>query len=183
MFNSRGDGYNQSMSALPAWPKRKRTRLDGFDYGLGFAYFITLCTKKRLALFGQVINRALAPSPAGEMIARLWQELPGNFPGLVLDVFAVMPDHFHAILGLIDSPTGQDGPAQGRPLLTLPSIVKRFKSITTVGYIKGVKELGWPAFDGQLWQRSYYDHVVRCDADLEIRRSYIYNNAVAWQLK
>jgi putative transposase len=171
------------MASGASLPQRKRNRLDGFSYGLGYAYSVTLCVRERRELFGLIEHDELLPSPAGMMIATIWQELPRRCPGVVLDVFSVMPDHFHGILGLIGK-LRVDQPLADKPReQSLPEIIRQFKSRTTVEYTRGVKEAGWPSFNGRLWQRSYYDHVIRCDTDLETRREYIYNNAIAWQLE
>jgi REP element-mobilizing transposase RayT len=90
------------------YPKRKRLRLPNMDYGAGNTYFITICTHDRARLFGQITADKVVVSSAGEMVARVWSGLPENIPGLVLDEFVVMPNHIHAILGII-KPVGGRG--------------------------------------------------------------------------
>jgi putative transposase len=66
--------------------------------------------------------------------------------------------------------------------LTLPDIVHWFKTMTTNEYIHGVKNLGWPPFPGKLWQRNYYEHIIRQEADLDRIRRYIIENPIKWSL-
>ena len=80
------------------------------------------------------------------------------------------------------------GQAQGRPLPggetvrpALGQVMGAFKSITTVGYIRGVKRQSWPSFHKRLWQRNYYEHIIRNERELQAIRKYILNNPASWQ--
>ena len=64
----------------------------------------------------------------------------------------------------------------------LPRVVQWFKTMTTNEYIRGVKQFGWPRFDGRLWQRNYYEHIIRDDDELNLVREYIVNNPLQWEL-
>ncbi len=81
-------------------PARKSTRLGEYDYAQDGAYFVTFCTQNRAHLFGEVVNWTMRLNAAGMMIDHWWQELPRKFPGIELDVYVIMPNHFHAILVL-----------------------------------------------------------------------------------
>ena len=91
-----------------------------------------------------------------------------------------MPNHFHGII-FIASPTAlaDKGGHVGPPL---QRIMQWFKTMTTNEYIHGVKEHGWPAFQGNLWQRSFYEHVIRDEESLNRIREYIVNNPQRWEL-
>ena len=118
---------------------------------------------------------------AGRMVQAVWDELPAHYPGVAIDAFVVMPDHIHGIVragaGSRARPVGfcpDDTPATAG--MSLPEVVNRFKTMTTKRYADGVKQDGWPRFPGTLWQRNYYEHIVRNDADLNRIREYIRNN-------
>ena len=102
------------------------------------------------------------------MVADTWLEIPGQFPAARLDSFIVMPNHLHGIIRIDRLPRCQ---RQG-----IGWIVMAFKSRTTVLYIRGVREAGWPPFDGRLWHRNYYERIVYTPAALTRTRSYINNN-------
>ncbi|MEA2108658.1 MAG: transposase, partial [Pseudomonadota bacterium] len=80
-------------------------------------------------------------------------------------------------------PQGDDGQPQGvAPTLSLPDVVHRFKTMTTKRYVAGVKQNGWLRFDGKLWQRNYYDHIIRNENELNRIRRYIVDNPAKWEL-
>ena len=181
--------------------KRRSIRIRGYDYARAGAYFITICTQNRALLFGEIVDGEMVLNDPGLMIARVWNELPIRFPHLELDACVVMPNHIHGIMVLHpesvdDQKSGGDhtlgehntqtGEHKVRPYGTLPDTVGRviqaFKSITTHEYVRGVKQYGWPQFKGKLWQRNYYEHVIRNDAELNRIRKYITENPAQWAL-
>jgi REP element-mobilizing transposase RayT len=153
-------------------PRRKPMRLRGFDYHDRRMYFVTPVTHHRIAHFGTVHHGAMVPSPVGVMVAQVWQEIPRSYPEVTLDAWVVMPNHLHGLLLLEDSDDGEPH--------ALGDIVRWFKTITTNRYIHGVRDQGWPRFPGHLWQRNYYDHLVRTDPDLDRIRTYIATNPATW---
>ncbi len=153
-------------------PARRDTRLPGWDYRSTGPYAITIVSQHREWFFGGVTNGNLDHSTAGEMVKTVWSEMVVEYPRVSLDAFVLMPNHLHAIVYL-----SQDGPA-GNP--TLSDVVQRFKSITTARYSTGVREYGWQPYDRKLWQRNYYDHIVKDRADLERCRRYIVANPRNW---
>lgn len=144
--------------------RRRSIRLQGYDYARAGAYFITICAQDRECLFGEVQNGQVALNSAGMMVAEYWEGLEKLYPEVELDASVVMPDHFHGILVLA---------GEG---LALSTLVQRFKSMTTRDYITGVVEKGWRPFRGRVWQRGYYERVVRGPKELEQLRHYIANN-------
>ena len=181
--------------------RRTPMRLPSYDYAAGGVYFVTIVTQGKRCLFGRIESDEMQLSAAGEMLREEWEGLPERFPSVGLDQFVVMPNHIHGLVVIGSSgeaPTrgGRhdgvgDGPRRGdctpdraatRAAPTLSDVVGAFKSVTTVEYIRGVKSLGWPAFEGRLWQRNYYDHVVRNERDLDRIRQYILENPLKWAL-
>jgi REP element-mobilizing transposase RayT len=136
---------------------------------------------------------------AGRMAQEQWIRLPERFPNASLDVFVVMPNHLHGIISLHEAvahPVGAPlvgalGPGTmgdeetrtgTRPAPTLGEVVGAFKSITTREYVLGVRRLGWPSFRQRVWQRNYYEHVIRGEDDLGEIRSYVVTNPMRWEL-
>jgi putative transposase len=157
-------------------PKRRRSlRLKGYDYAQAGAYFVTICAQDRACLFGNVVEESMCLNDAGHMFAMLWNDIPVRFADLEVDTFVVMPNHVHGIVVLSDTANGatKSAPALG-------AVVAAFKSMTTVHYIRGVKTRGWPEFRQRLWQRNYYEHVVRDESELDRIRRYIDENPARW---
>ena len=142
-------------------------RLKDYDYSQNGAYFITICTNNRELLF--------EPEEVKEMISNVWNELEKKYNHIVIDDFIVMPNHIHGILFIV-----------GADLRVCPnnlgSIVRWFKTMTTNYYIKGIKDKGWISFNVKLWQRNYYEHVIRNEDELRKSRKYIKENPLKWEL-
>lgn len=156
---------------MTTYPVRRGQRLKGFDYSTSGFYAITVCVQDRLPLFGHVEHAVMHRSEAGIAIDRNWQELATRFPGVSSDVVMVMPDHLHGILAL-------DGQTP-----TLSHLLDWFKGQSTARYARGVRDAGWRRFSGQLWQRGYYDRIIRKDEDLEAIRAYIVSNPERWEVR
>jgi putative transposase len=158
-------------------PKRKLQRLRNYDYSQNGAYFVTICTHKRLCLFGQIKDKMLCLNDAGQMVFNRFNEIPQFYSGIEIDQFIVMPNHLHAILMINHS-----GTTQGSfPTMALPGYIQRFKSLTTRLYIEGVKNGCYPPFDKKLWQKSYYDHIIRSEKQYQKVSEYIQTNPLKWQ--
>lgn len=159
---------------------RQSLRLKGYDYSQSGAYFVTLCTLDRLCLFGSVVKDTVQLSNAGKMIQKIWEEMPAHYPGVEADRFIAMPNHVHGIIILKDKKSGQArGPT---PTKNLADIIHAYKSYTTAQYRHGVLNEEWEPFKGRLWQRNYYEHVVRSEKELEQTREYILNNPMQWMM-
>lgn len=148
---------------------RKALRLKGYDYSLPGYYFITVCTYQRQALF-ETCAGAQPCVPSHESVnspIRRWlYELERKYPGVEIDTYCVMPDHIHAIVVLTGAHTGAP----------LPEIVKWYKTQTTNAYIGMVRRGECLPFKRHLWQRGYYEHVIRNDLELMETREYILGN-------
>jgi REP element-mobilizing transposase RayT len=183
---------------------RHSIRLPKYDYAQSGLYFVTTCTDNRSCLFGVVADGEMYLNEAGRMVHKVWESIP-RFWDAEIDVFVVMPNHVHGIVVLGDargSPETDRGfipaaagnpetraPAPtkseivgGSPAPVLSTVVGRFKSFTSNQYRKGVRERNWLPVSGTLWQRKYYEHVIRNDADLDRIREYIINNPLSWHL-
>lgn len=177
---------------------RRSIRLQGYDYSQAGTYVVTICTHNRDDLFGEIANGEMHLNYGGQMVELVWGELQVRFDHIELDEFVVMPNHIHGIFVLRRSLRGEScirpvstgdqtsGDHKDRPYGTLPNtvgrIIQAFKSITTHKYITGVKQYGWPPFPGKLWQRNYYEHIIRNEDELKRIREYIINNPVQWDI-
>jgi len=141
---------------------RRTIRLRGYDYAQAGVYFVTLCIQDRLML--------CEPAAAHEMIESWWAKLPEKFPAVEIDACVIMPNHLHGIIALVERAERQ----------TLGTVMQWYKTMTTNAYIRGVKEHGWPPFHERLWQRNYWEHIVRDDTDLARLRRYIEVNPARW---
>ena len=161
------------MSDASTARQRRPLRLRGYDYALPGMYFVTLCVQGRRCLFGDVVNGTMEANDAGRMVRSTWDELPSAYPDVMTDASQVMPNHVHGVLVLGHRLHGDQS-------LSLGDVVRRFKMLTTTRYIDGVSRFGWTRFSGRLWQRDYYDHIIRGDRVLESVRRYIAENPAKW---
>ena len=173
---------------------RRSIRLKGYDYSQSGLYFITICVQNRECLFGKIINKEMILNEPGTMVENEWLKLRIRFPNIVLHEYIVMPNHFHAILvgaTLVVAHNDVDVQQQKRqpqgiaPTInpknkTVGDMVGAFQSIVVVEYIRGVKTLGWQPFDGKLWQRNYYEHIIRNEQSYQTIAEYILNNPSKW---
>lgn len=163
---------------MKALPQRRPLRIPGYDYTCSGAYFVTLCVEHRTALLGDIVDGQMLVNDAGLMVERAWLDLPNYYPGVKVDICQIMPDHFHGILWLENDELRA---GTGTRPYGLSDIIQRFKSLTTHQYSKAVAENGWHQFPNRLWQRSYYEHVIRNEQDLDETRTYIVDNPVNWE--
>jgi len=178
---------------------RRSIRLHGYDYAQAGAYFVTIVTKDRGCLFGEIVSDEMRPNQFGRIVEATWSALPDHYPGVECDTFVVMPNHVHGII--VSAEGGAVGesdvgaglkPARGvaagpnsvraglKPAPTrhrLPEIIRAFKTFSA----RRVNELretpGVP-----VWQRNYYEHVVRGENELNRIREYIANNPLQWEM-
>lgn len=149
--------------------ERKNIRLANYDYSQNGAYFVTICTQNRECLFEDSgpsssnavgADRCVRPNQGAE-IAGFWlSEIPQHFDNVFIDTYVVMPDHIHFILR-IDLPPNTGGHA-GPPL---QQIIQWYKTMTTNSYIKAVRAGELKPFAKRVWQRGYYEHVIRNELD------------------
>ncbi len=166
-------------------PRRRILRLRDYDYTQSGAYFVTIVAQDRACLFGEVVHQRVYLNEAGKMIEKHWLALPQRFSHIETDSFIVMPNHFHSILVVAPDQRAGTSPAptaKHMGAVALGHVVGAFKSITTWDYARGVHEQGWPRFRQRLWQRNYYEHVIRDEGDLLRARQYIDANPANWSL-
>jgi putative transposase len=172
------------MTNAPPYPQRRALRLPTFDYAQAGAYFITLCTHRRLPLLGAIREGVVTLSAAGTIVEAEWVRTPTLRPHVTLDAYVIMPNHVHGIFFLPERTTANrsEGVEARRqsfasPSHTIGAIVRGVKGAST----SRIRKLG-TRVDVQIWQREYYDHVIRNERDLDRIREYIQNNPLKWEL-
>ncbi len=150
-------------------PKRKSNRLADYDYSTPNAYFVTICTDKRKNLFWENVDKTILSlrdielSRYGEIVLAAISEIPKYYPDVNIKKFTIMPNHIHLIIQI---ETGENGRPVSAP--TISKILGRLKSLTSrkAGVI--------------LWQKGFYDHVIRDENDYIDKREYIIRNPSKW---
>ena len=180
--------------------QRKSIRLKNYNYATAGYYFVTVCTQNRECLFGNIVNGKITINNIGKVANHWWNELPTKFENVSLDTYQIMPNHFHGIL-IINSAIGRDNRdiigrdnrdiigRDNRAPTTLGQIVAFFKYQTT----KYVNQLSVGAGSSRpetgssrrgtiqkIWQRNYYEHIVRNENELQKIRKYIIENPIKW---
>lgn len=183
-----------------ARPRRHRhsIRLKGYDYSQAGVYFVTICSVDRGLLFGDIHSDAMRLNPYGLVARQCWDDIPVHFPTVTLDAFVVMPNHVHGIIIIQPTPpptaapsmmgavaTDGDGvsavgarhasplPLPRRPMVGV--VVGSYKSAVARQINIARQTPGAP-----VWQRNYYEHIVRTDEALARIRDYILNNPARW---
>ena len=181
------------MTYNPEIHRRRSIRLKGYDYSQAGAYFVTVCAKDHACLFGDVEQGEMILNDAGNMIKTWWLAIPDKYRYVELDECMIMPNHFHGIIKIVvgadqcvcpdpyapenSDETKNKGEHIGSPL---PRIIQWFKTMTTNEYIRGIKSQGWERLNGKLWQRNYYEHIIRDDRELQAIREYVRYNPLKW---
>jgi putative transposase len=193
---------------MPFDPKthhRRSIRLKGYDYAQPGAYFITTVTWQRGLLFGDIVGGEMVLNPSGRIVQNAWSDLPRHYPHVEFGAFIIMPNHVHGILVLVDDDGGRGGsqlpgqevspegsPASKGSLPTsetrpyvpsttakrrpLPEIIRAFKSFSAQRINALRQTAGIP-----VWQRNYYEHIIRNQKEMERIASYIESNPIRWE--
>jgi len=168
---------------LNAENQRHSLRLPGYDYREAGGYFITLCCRDSKILFGKIIDGKVNLNNIGKIVDEEWRRTAFVRSNVELDVFIIMPNHLHAIIILKNvGATRRVAPTIGRnprgPLSgSIGAIIGQFKS-TTTKRINNQRN----SFLLRVWQRNYYEHIIRTESELEQIREYIVLNPEKWSL-
>jgi REP element-mobilizing transposase RayT len=172
------------------------TRLPEYDYSRGGYYFVTVCTHNRQNLFGRIEKGHMVLNEAGKIVEKCWLDLPNHYPNLNLDYYCILPNHLHLIM-IIDNPvsveTGLRPVSIGnivvntetglRPVSTIqskfhgiPEFIRALKSFSS-RRIHEQRQSKYPP----IWQKNYYEHIIRNEKSLYEIRKYIQNNPLDWE--
>ncbi len=167
---------------------RRSIRLKNYNYAQSGMYFITICAYDKKYLFGKIINEKMILNDLGHIVLKEWLKTGEIRKNIKLDEFVIMPNHFHCILNIISRGTAcralSDSHIEkfNKPTRnSIPTIIRSYKSAVT----KQINQ----CFDGTarratttVWQRNYYEHIIRNEHELKKIREYILNNPLKWKL-
>ncbi|MCK5912820.1 MAG: transposase [Desulfuromusa sp.] len=158
---------------------RRSIRLRDYDYSTAGAYFVTICTFERECLLGDVVNGEMRLSDMGQLVAPIWDSLGQRYPDAEVDAFVIMPNHIHGIItinGDVQVGAIHESPLQNRRAMTLSRVIGYLK----MNAAKRINQLrdnpGAP-----VWQRNYYERVIRNGRELQSIQQYIVDNPAKWQ--
>ena len=160
------------------YPKRKPIRLTYYDYRRTGVYFVTICTHNKRLTLGDLKNGVFIPSPVGSLAEECWSLIPEHSTGVELDQFVLMPNHIH---GLVAIESASDPSARRRQpgelrARSLGSVIGSFKAaVTREGRLTGV------VGNEPVWQRGFWEHIVRDARALGRIRLYIADNPSRWR--
>jgi REP element-mobilizing transposase RayT len=174
---------------------RRSIRLKGYDYSQAGIYFVTICTKNKKCLFGEIKNDKMILNQLGYIVQNEWIKTSEIRNNVTLDSFVIMPNHLHGIIiinndvrrGVLQYAPTANAHAAGisqyaptatfrSPSQTIGAIVRGFKSVATKRINEIRKTPGLP-----LWQRNYYEHIIRNENDLGKIQQYILINSAKWE--
>ncbi len=160
---------------------RSSLRLKGYDYKQAGVYFVSMCTLNRTCFFGDIVNGEMMLNAEGQIVAGEWIKTAEIRNNIELDEWVVMPNHFHGILVINECRgTARRAPTVeqfGKPVPnSIPTIIRSFKSAVTKRINKLRNSPG-----AKIWQRNYYEHIIRNEDELNCIREYITNNPLKWE--
>jgi len=161
------------LSGLNGYPIRKPLRLAEYDYSRAGLYFVTIRSHRGTCLFGSIGNGEMHLSCAGAIVVKCWLDIPMHYSAITPDCYVVMPNHVHGILFVHHDRAESTARDCGR----LSNIIGSFKSAAS----KQI-HLNYRRRIGSIWQRGYYEHVIRRSDSLDKIREYIVNNPAKWEL-
>jgi len=177
---------------------RRSIRLKGYDYAQAGLYFITICCQDRICRFGSVVDGEMILNEYGQIAFNEWIKTTEIRNNVEMGEFVVMPNHIHGIIrllgrGELHSPNNESvefnthqppnnsmgnnrgesiSPLRG-PSQTIGAIIRGYKSSVT-------KQLGLLGFNEKLWQRNYFEHIIRDEQSYQNISNYIINNPLKW---
>lgn len=188
---------------------RKTLRLKNYNYSDAGSYFITICTKDREYLFGKIIDGVMELNNSGIIAHKMLQRIPNMHNNIVLDQFVVMPNHLHAIIAIVDQISvgnasepkikntkeienstndikiaenlnmrSEINTTNDRTKMEIPKIIQSYKSEVT----KRIKNISGNKSKSSIWQKSYYDRIIRNEKEFENIQEYIFYNPIKWNL-
>ena len=165
------------------YPQRKSPRLSGYNYAQSGAYFITICAVGRAHLFGKIVDDEMVWNGYGKIAQEEWERTPQIRREIDIDLFVVMPNHFHAIVLIVgDDSDADERPTDAQPCVparaprSLGSLIAGYKSVVTKRINMLRNTPGEP-----VWQGRYHDHIIRNEKSLNKIREYVLYNPVRWR--
>lgn len=156
--------------------RKNSLRLESYNYSWLGAYFITICSYKREDIIGEIEKGLMQLSNVGKIVQDCWHQIPVNYNNIKLDDFVIMPSHIHGIIWIVGVIHESPHLRIERRKMIISKIIGRFKmnSSKLINDIRNSK-------GSRVWQRSYYDHIIRNEDDLNNTKQYIQNNPLNWE--
>lgn len=139
-------------------PSRKRIRLQYYDYSEENMYFITICIKDRLEILGKIIEENINLTKEGNIVKQNISKIQKIYKNVIINEYVIMPNHIHILL-LINYKSN----------VTISKVIKHFKTNIT-------REIGY-----SVWQKSFYEHIIRNEKEYLQIKKYIKNNVINWK--
>jgi REP element-mobilizing transposase RayT len=167
---------NMPLKSDPQKHHRRSVRLKEYDYSQAGAYFVTIVAHQRACLFGKIMDRGMKLNNIGEIIANTWKWLADQYPYVEPLHGVVMPNHFHGLLMIHDDGRGGSRSAPtGTKRKPLGRLIGAFKTVST----KQINLLRQTE-GAVVWQRNYYEHIVRNEKEMDHIWKYIEANPSMW---
>jgi len=180
---------------------RRSIRLKGYDYSQAGMYFVTICCQDKVCRFGKIKNGEMILNDFGKIAYEEWIKLSERYPNVLLDAFQIMPNHIHGIIALENVATrivgatlavaqnenadipnngaNQWATARVAPTIAIGNIIGAYKSLTVNQCLKICKSRN--EYIGKLWQRNYWEHIIRNEQSYQRIANYIINNSANWK--
>jgi putative transposase len=165
--------------------RRRSIRVQGYDYAGVGGYFVTVVAFQRKCTFGGIVKGEIRLNAIGKIVEECWDEIPLHFPNAEIDAFVIMPNHIHGIIYIFDNSRTGVGATHASPLQNYPlpprgpwpgslgAIVGSFKSSVT-------RRAHRESNATHIWQRNYYEHIIRDQTDTQRIAGYIAVNPLKW---
>ena len=154
---------------------RRSVRLKGYDYTKPGAYFVTVVTRDRKSWFGDVLDGEMQLNDMGQLVTNAWESIATQYSYVKPDAYILMPNHLHGIIVTTEQDTDHTKKS-GPPRKPLGRLIGAFKTMSTNRVNLNQSTPGWT-----LWQRGFYDHVIRNDRERDRVREYIVHNPKTWE--
>jgi len=156
---------------------RRSIRLPEYDYSKSGAYYITICSNDKKLIFGKIIDGEIILSKIGKMVEEHLKEISNHFEDVCIDDFVIMPNHIHFIISIVGVQNFEPLRHDYQKIIpkSIGSIIRAYKASVT----KRCKAEGYKS---KIWQRNYFEHIIRNQEDHYRIRKYIQNNPLQWEL-
>jgi putative transposase len=187
----RNPSYRNKMQRDRQTRQRRSIRLQAWDYSWPWWYYVTIVVNDGRTIFGKVVNDEVRLSRFGQVVQEKWLAIPKRYKNVELDNYVVMPNHFHGIVIISDNPVEaiHESPLRRDINPSHEEYIKRRRRMTLskiVGWFKmnSAKQINLEQQTSgrAVWQRGFYDHIIRNDADLHRIRTYMANNPLQWAI-
>ena len=171
---------------------RKSLRLQSYNYSAPGYYFITICTKNRECVFGEINNGISVLNKQGKIAEKFWLKMPHTYQGIRIPTFVVMPNHVHSVIHIVKNPNSTVGAIHELPLWLRNMSQEEFRKNRRQMYLS--KIIGWYKMnvsrdinksldrsEESCWQRNYYEHIIRNQGSLNRITEYININPQLWE--